>query len=85
MRAIHTKPQSNLPPQKNTCLSQEPQKNYSFKDDKLLKIFNVLVNNNKIELTKLRRPEEVGHSKDPKYCHYHMIISHSIKDCFALK
>lgn len=33
----------------STTLSQRVQKKYSFKDNQVLKIFNMLVNNNKIE------------------------------------
>lgn len=45
----------------------------------------MLVNNNKIELHELKRLEEVGCTKDPKYYHNHKIISHPTKDCFILK
>ncbi|KAL8159372.1 hypothetical protein V2J09_000909 [Rumex salicifolius] len=31
-----------------------------------------------------KRPNEVGETKDAKYCPYHRIISHSIKDCYVL-
>lgn len=39
----------------------------------------------KIELLEPKRPEEVGRTKDPKYCDYQRIISHLTKDYFILK
>lgn len=51
----------------------------------MLEIFKMLVSNNKIELPKPKGPEEVGRTDDPKYCHYHRIINHPIKDFFLLK
>lgn len=48
----------------------------------MLKIFNILVNNNKTKLPESKRPDEVGRTKDSKYCHYHRIIC---QDCFILK
>lgn len=65
--------------------SQRTQKKYSFKNDQVLKIFNILVNNNQIELPKLKRPEKVRHTNDPKYCHYHRIVSYPTKKCSILK
>lgn len=54
-----------LSPQ-STTLSQRVQKKYSFKEEHVLKIFNMLANNNKIELPKLKRSEEVGCTKNSK-------------------
>ena len=36
-------------------------------------------------LPKAKRPAEVNMTNDPKYCSYHRIISHPIKDCHVFK
>lgn len=56
-----------------------------FKDEQVLKSFNILVNNNKIKVSEPKRPKEVGNTKDPRYCYYHRIINHPSKDCFILR
>lgn len=61
------------------------EEKYSFKDEHMLKIFNMSVNDNKIELSKPKRLEEVEHTKDLKYWYYHRIISYPTNDCFILK
>lgn len=36
-------------------------------------------------LPKVKRSDEIGQMDNPKYCPYHQLINHSIKDCFVLK
>jgi len=38
-----------------------------------------------ISLLEPKRPAEVNKTNDPKYCLYHRIISHPIKDCYVFK
>ncbi|KAM1619260.1 hypothetical protein ACFX1X_018248 [Malus domestica] len=38
-----------------------------------------------IELPECKRPEEMNHINDPKYCKYHRIVSHPVGKCFVLK
>lgn len=47
-------------------------------------LFDELVENNILTLLDPRCAEEVG-IDDPKYCPYHQLFHHSIKDCFILK
>jgi len=38
-----------------------------------------------IIVPKPKRPAEANVTNDPKYCPYHRIISHPIKDCYVFK
>ena len=38
-----------------------------------------------IQLPKLKRPEDVRRTSDPKYCCYHRMVSHSLEKCVTLK
>lgn len=80
-----TKHETNPPFYQNASLSQRTQKKCSFKDDQILRIFNMLIKNKKTELPEPKRPEEVGHINDPKYFHYLRIVSHTTKYYFILK
>ena len=44
-----------------------------------------LLQQNWIALPEIKRPHEVGKVDDPKYCLFHRLISHPLKDCFVLK
>lgn len=67
---IPIEPKKNPPSQQSVILSQRAQK-YSFKNDQVFKIFNMLANNNKFELPEPKKLEKEAHKKTPKYCHYH--------------
>lgn len=74
-------PKKSLSPEEYNFVTMSTEK-YLFKNEQVLKFFNMLVNNNEVSESKRA---EVGYKKDPKYCHYHMIINYPIKDCFILK
>jgi len=38
-----------------------------------------------MQLLEPNRPEEVGRTANPKYCHYHMMVSHPLENCITLK
>ena len=38
-----------------------------------------------MKLPDARRPNEIGHTNDPKYCLYHMMIHHPTDKCYVLK
>ena len=38
-----------------------------------------------IQLPESKRPEEVGRTDDPKYCHFHRMVSHPLEKCVMLK
>ena len=44
-----------------------------------------LLEKNMIKLPECKRPEEMGHTNDPKYCKYHRVVSHLVEKCFVLK
>ena len=58
---------------------------YSFHDDDVEGIFNELMKEKAIQLPEPKRPSEVDKIDDPKYCHYHRIISHPLSECYILK
>jgi len=43
-----------------------------------------LVENELMELSPPKQPEEVGRTTDPKYYHYHRVISHHLEKCITL-
>jgi len=44
-----------------------------------------LLENGIIELPAPKQPEEAGRTTDPKYYHYHRVISHPLEKCITLK
>ena len=66
-------------------LRERKKVKYSFADEDVEEIFNVLYKENVIELPKPKRPSEVNKTKNPKFCRFHRIVSHPTSDCFVLK
>jgi len=66
-------------------LQERKEKKYSFDDDDVQGIFNELMAVRAISLPESKRPAEVNKRNDPRYCPYHRIISHPIKDCYVFK
>ena len=58
---------------------------YPFSNSDVSEMFDHLISLELIELPKMKRPEEANQTNDPKYCKYHRLISHPIKQCFVLK
>ena len=48
-------------------------------------MLHTLLEKELIELLESKHPKEVGRTDDPKYCKYHMIISHPIKKYNAFR
>ena len=70
---------------KNLTLEEKKKTKYSFHDDDVEEIFNELMKEKAIQLSKPKRPSEVDNVDDPKYCRYHRIISHPLSECYILK
>ena len=68
--------------QGNSLSGKGKKVKYSFADEDVEEIFNVLYKENAIELPKLKRPSEVNKTKNPKFCRFHRIVSHPTSDCF---
>ena len=66
-------------------MKERLEKKYSFMDDLVEDLFEDLLEQKLIALPEVKRPHEVGKTNDPKYCPYHRLISHPIKECFVLK
>jgi len=65
--------------------SRKKGKKYPFDDDDIQGIFDELMAIKAISLLEPKRSAEVNKTNDPKYCPYHWIISHPIKDCYVFK
>ena len=62
-----------------------PQKQYSFKDEQVVTIFHLLNKGDKLKLPTVRRPDELGHTNDPNYYLFHMMVHHPTSRCFVFK
>ncbi|KAI3445236.1 hypothetical protein Pfo_001901 [Paulownia fortunei] len=71
--------------QRKLTLKEMQAKKYPFLDSDVFGIFNDLLNVNLIKLPKMKRLEEAGRINDPKYCKYHRLVGHLIRDCFIFK
>jgi len=58
---------------------------YSFKDKQVVTIFHLLYKGNKLNISEVQRPNEVGRISDPKYCLFHRMVHHPNSRCFVLK
>jgi len=38
-----------------------------------------------IQLLETKKPEQVGRTAYPKYCHYHRMVSHPLEKCITLE
>ena len=66
-------------------LQERKEKKYPFDDDDVQGIFDELMAAKAISLPDPKRPAEVNKTNDPRYCPYHRIVSHPIKDCYVFK
>ncbi|MFG1569925.1 hypothetical protein ACDT16_13645, partial [Staphylococcus aureus] len=57
--------------------ASKPKETFSFRDEDVLDLFNMLMQGKKIQLPPPKRPDEVGKVDNPKYCHYHQYVHHS--------
>jgi len=67
--------------------SGQPRANklYLFKDEHVVSLFKLLQKSNRLKLSKIRLPEEVGKTEDPNYCLYHRMLGYSTKNCYIFK
>ena len=67
--------------------SSQPRgsKSYSFKNEYVVSLFNLLQKSNRLKLAEIRRPKEVGKTEDPNYCSYHSMLGHPTKNCCIFK
>ncbi|KAM2086709.1 hypothetical protein ACFX1R_024217 [Malus domestica] len=68
-----------------STLRELEQKAYPFPDSDMDAMLDDLLEKKVIELPEYKRPEEMNHVNDPKYCKYHRIVSHPVGKCFVLK
>ncbi|KAI5317664.1 hypothetical protein L3X38_037371 [Prunus dulcis] len=66
-------------------LSKSAKRLKSFNDEDVEEIFDQLLASNSIALPESKRPAEANKTNDPRYCRYHRLISHTLKDCYILK
>jgi len=70
---------------RHPTLKELQEKKYPFPNSDLPGILDDLLEKEVTQLLEHKRPEEVGWTIDPKYCHYHMIISHHLEKCITIK
>ncbi|KAM1201782.1 hypothetical protein ACFX2J_017828 [Malus domestica] len=68
-----------------STLRELEHKVYPFPDSDMDAMLDDLLEKKVIELPECKRPEEMNHINDPKYCKYHRIVSHPVGKCFVLK
>jgi len=56
---------------------------YSFKDEQVVTIFNLLDKGNKLKLLEVCRPNEVGRINDPSYCLFYRMAHHPTSDAMS--
>ena len=66
-------------------LKEMEERTYPFPNFDVSGMFDDLLENKIIKLPECKRPEEMGHTNDPKYCKYHRVVSHPVEKCFVLK
>jgi hypothetical protein len=69
---------------RDMTLKQKKSKSYSFRRDKVAKIFKEAIENGLI-LPTSKRPAEMEKYSDSNYCHYHRVLGHPIEDCWIFK
>jgi len=60
-------------------LRDSKESEYPYSEFDAPEMLDKLLEEGLIELSKSKRPEEIGRTSDPKYCKYHIIISHLIE------
>ncbi|KAH7690287.1 hypothetical protein IHE45_02G037700 [Dioscorea alata] len=65
-------------------LKDRMNKKYSFKRDKVHKIFKDAVREG-LQLPEYKSPEEQNKKDHPSYCPYHRVLGHTIEDCYVFK
>ncbi|KAH7863965.1 hypothetical protein Vadar_024075 [Vaccinium darrowii] len=73
------------PRDRRPTLKELQEKRYPFPNSDVPSMLEDLLEKNVIQLPECKRPEEMGKVHDPRYCHYHRIVSHSTEKCFVLK
>ena len=69
---------------RNVSLAERKNKLYSFRRDKVAKLFRDALKDN-LPLPECKRPEDASKSDQPNYCPYHRILGHTIEDCYVFK
>ncbi|KAH7849590.1 hypothetical protein Vadar_020094 [Vaccinium darrowii] len=73
------------PRNKHPTLKELQEKRYPFPDADVPSMLEDLLEKEVVQLPECKRPEEMGKIHDPRYCHYHRIVSHPTEKCFVLK
>jgi len=70
---------------RHPALKELQEKRYPFLDSNFAGMPQDLLEKGVIQLPEPKRPEDVGRTADLKYCHYHRMVSHPLKNCVTLK
>ncbi|KAH7688681.1 Retrotransposon gag domain-containing protein [Dioscorea alata] len=72
------------PPKPISSLQERMSKKYSFRRDKVIKIFKDALKVG-LQLPESKRPEEADKKDHPNFCPYRRILGHSIENCYVFK
>lgn len=61
-------------------LEDKLNQTYSFKREAVRKIFKNLMKKSDFQLPEPKRPVDASKANDPKYCHYHRLVGHTLED-----
>ncbi|XP_070679331.1 uncharacterized protein [Malus domestica] len=68
-----------------STLMELTHKAYPFPNSDMDTMLDDLLKKKVIELPECKRPEEMNHVNNPRYCKYHRIVSHPVGKCFVIK
>ena len=79
--AIEVKSPSKPKPTRGSNSSElmRANKQYSFKNEHVVSLFNLFHESNKLKLSEVRHPEEIGKKDDSNYYLYHKMLGHPMR------
>ena len=72
------------PTKPSSSLQERMSKRYSFRRDKVMKIFKYALKVG-LQLPESKEPEEANKKDHSNFCPYHRILGHSIENCYVFK
>ena len=61
------------------------ERTHPFSDSNVSRMLDDFLEKKIIKLPECKRPKEMGHTNNPKYCKYHRVVNHLVEKCFVLK
>ena len=61
------------------------ERTYPFSVSNVSRMLDDFLEKKIIKLPECKRPKEMGHTNNPKYCKYRRVVNHPVEKCFVLK